>query len=88
MAGVQADMSAGTPDSDGTGDDEEWRFSVEEVGEDDTDADQVEDSGNVAGSLVEEGQLEPESISLESAVFFLVGALGTILFVVLAIAGL
>jgi len=81
-------MTTGTPDSDGAGEDEEWRFSVEEVGENDTEAEKAGESGNVAGSLVEEGPLEPESISLESAVFFLLGALGTILFVVLAVAGL
>jgi hypothetical protein len=81
-------MSADTPDET-TGEDE-WRFSVDEVGEDPAERDETErtEDGNVAGSLVDEGQLEPESISLENAVFFLVGALGTILFIALAITGL
>jgi len=85
-------MSAGTPDPNDADDEDEWRFSVEEVGEDAADGEPTDepdtDGGNVAGSLVDEGPLEPESITLENAVFFLIGSLGTILFVVLALTGL
>lgn len=64
------------------GNEEEWEFSLEEVGDED------ERSGNVTGTMAGRGPLEAGDIDLENAVFFLVGALGTILFVVLAIAGL
>lgn len=63
---------------------EEWRFSVEEVPES-ADGD---DEGNIAGTLMRDEPLEPETIDTENAVFFLLGSLGTILFIVLAILGL
>jgi hypothetical protein len=83
-------MSASRDTPDETTDEDEWRFSVDEVGDEPADGDETEqtEGGNVAGSLADEGPLEPESISLENAVFFLVGALGTVLFIVLAITGL
>lgn len=54
--------------STGDGDDE-WRFSLEDLEADD------EDGGNVAGSFVPDEEIEPESISLENAVFVVLGAL-------------
>lgn len=78
---------AGEENPDDESEQEEWRFSVDEVGETTESQEETED-GNVAGTLVHEQPLEPESISLENAVFFLVGALGTILFIVLAVSGL
>lgn len=66
------------------GGNEEWEFSIDEVGDEETGD---ERSGNVTGSIRNRGPLEPGDIDLENAVFFLVGSLGTVLFVVLAVAG-
>jgi hypothetical protein len=83
-------MATSGDNSNGTADDDEWRFSVDEVGEETAEDNESEEreGGNVAGSVVHEESLEPGPITLENAVFFLVGALGTILFIVLAIVGL
>ena len=71
-------------DQDGQDTGKEWRFSVEEVPE----SANEDDEGNIAGTLMRDEPLEPETIDTENAVFFLLGSLGTILFVVLAILGL
>lgn len=71
-------------DRDGQDTGEEWQFPVEEVPES---ADEDGES-NVAGTLMRDEPLEPETIDIENAVFFLLGSLGTILFVVLAILGI
>lgn len=48
-------------------DDDEWRFSLDEVGE---------DAGGAEGpEMVERDPLEPESISLENVAFVLLGVL-------------
>ena len=66
---------------------EEWRYSVAEVG-DSPDAEEADEEGNVAGVLMRNEPLERESIDPENALFFLLGSLGTIAFIVLAIGGL
>jgi hypothetical protein len=64
-------------------DEREWEFPIDELGDEDAD-----ESGNVAGTLATRQPVEPGDIDLENALFFLVGAVGTVLFVVLAVAGL
>jgi len=64
-------------------DEQEWQFPLDELGDGDAD-----ESGNVAGTLATRQPVEPGDIDLENALFFLVGAVGTVLFVVLAVAGL
>ncbi|PSQ46408.1 hypothetical protein BRD19_12435 [Halobacteriales archaeon SW_7_65_23] len=66
------------------GDEGEWRYTVEEVGG----TDEADEEGNVAGILMRNEPLEAESIDLENALFFLLGSLGAIAFVVLALASL
>jgi hypothetical protein len=66
---------------------DEWRYSVAEVG-DSPDAEEADEEGNVAGVLMRNEPLERESIDAENALFFLLGSLGTIAFIVLAIGGL
>lgn len=65
---------------------EEWRFSVTDVS--DPEDKNGDDEGNVAGPLMRNEPLEPGAIDPENALFFLLGSLGTILFVVLAVSGL
>jgi len=65
--------------------DEEWRYSVSEVGKAE---DEDGEEGNVAGLLMRNQPLEPGDISPENAFFFLVGSLGTIAFIVLAVMGI
>ena len=59
-------------------------YTVEEVGG----TDEADEEGNVAGILMRNEPLEAESIDLENALFFLLGSLGAIAFVVLALASL
>ena len=66
---------------------DEWRYSVAEVG-DSPDAEKADEEGNVAGVLMRNEPLEREPIDAENALFFLLGSLGTIAFIVLAIGGL
>jgi len=66
-------------------DEEGWRFSLEDL---EAAAEDPEDEGNVAGILMRDEPLEKQSIDLENAIFFLVGALGTVVFIVLAVAGI
>jgi hypothetical protein len=66
------------------GGDQEWQFPVAELG----DKAEEEQSGNVAGTLATREPVVPGDIDPENALFFLVGAVGTILFVVLAVGGL
>ena len=66
---------------------DEWRYSVAEVG-DSPDAEEADEEGNVAGVLMRNEPLEREPIDAENALFFLLGSLGTIAFIVLAIGGL
>jgi len=74
-----------TPGTDERADDEsDWRFSLDEVGDDES----TGGGGNVAGSVVEREPLEPQQIDLTNAAFFLLGSLGTILFIGLALLGL
>jgi len=81
-SGAEADAETDAPDAE-LG---EWRFSVTDVSEpEDEDGDE---EGNVAGILMRNEPLEPGSIDSENAFFFLLGSLGTILFVVLAVTGL
>jgi len=65
------------------GEEDAWRYSVEEVGDEAAD-----DEGNVAGILMRNEPLEAEAIDPENAVFFLLGSLGTVAFVVLALSSL
>lgn len=76
-----ADAAEPEPEAD------EWRYSVAEVG-DSPDAEEADEEGNVAGILMRNEPLERESIDAENALFFLLGSLGTIAFIVLAIGGL
>jgi len=65
--------------------DEQWRFSLDDL---EGAAEEPEDEGNVAGILMRNQPLERQPIDLENAIFFLVGALGTIVFIVLAVTGI
>ena len=74
-------------DAGAENDEREWRFSVDEVGEDDDgptvafddgetpEADDDESGGNVAGSVAVEVPVESDTPELESAVFVGAGAL-------------
>lgn len=70
-------MTAG---SDTPADDEEWKFTVEEVGEEPA-AQSVageeaeEQDGNGTGLNRDPGPLEPGTIDLENAIFVLIGVL-------------
>lgn len=75
------DGPRGEPEAD-QADDDEWRFSVSELDDED------DSEGNVAGSLMRDEPLEPGDIDPENAFFFLVGSLGTIVFIVMALQGL
>lgn len=57
-----------TSDEQSPDDDSEWRFSLDDVGED-----------NGAAEPVERPPMEPGSPSLENALFVLIGVLGTLL---------
>jgi hypothetical protein len=48
---------------------DEWQFSLEDLQEGD------EEDGNVAGSFLPDEAIEPEAVSLENAVFVLLGVL-------------
>lgn len=91
FAGPTADEQGleSVPESDAApetvDDEEEWRFSIGEL--DDAD-DGDETGGNVAGSLMQDEPLESGDINPENAFFFLLGSLGTIVFIVLAVLGL
>lgn len=61
-----------------TGDDGEWRFSLEDIEESQSDEDEA---GNVAGTLSRRAPVEPEDIDVENAFFVLVGVLIAGLFV-------
>ena len=84
-------MSAGSEDDHG-GDEQEWRFSVEELdGDAETEEgdDESEDSGgNIAGAIAGVGPLEPGDIDLENALFVLLGVVLTVGLVVGGMAGL
>jgi uncharacterized protein involved in exopolysaccharide biosynthesis len=64
-------------------DGEEWRFSLEDLEEDETgeNGDSEESNGNVAGTLRPDRPVEPGRINAENAFFVLVGALVAGLFV-------
>jgi len=84
--GGHEEVAADVADAD---DDEEWRYSVEDVSADPADptaetaaaSDEAESGGNVAGEVLDlEEDIEPGSPSVESAFFFVLGVLVTILF--------
>lgn len=67
----------------------EWRFSLDDLGgEGEPAGDDSSTGGNVAGSVSTRESLEPQQIDPTNAVFFLIGSLGTVLFIVLALTGL
>lgn len=74
----------GEIDDDEEGD--EWRFSVEDVGEDD-EPDQSDTEGNIAGTLDRNQPLEPGEIDPENAVFVVLGVLLVVVLIVAAIVG-
>lgn len=72
-------MPAG-PEADGESDEDEWRFSLEEIDSmqengEKAAVDDTEEGGNVAGSLEHQEPLEPGDINLENAIFVALGAL-------------
>lgn len=84
-------MAAGS-DNEGS---DEWRFSLDEVGEEteqaeaeEDDATETEDEGNIAGEFIPRGPLEPGEIDLENAVFVVLGAVLVVGLIVAAIFGL
>jgi hypothetical protein len=96
MTDEDAEDAAGdaavSPATDDTaGDEREWQFSVDEVGDDDPDgaadatgagdSDETEEGSNVAGSLLDlDEEIEPGAPTLEGTVFVVLGALATVLF--------
>jgi hypothetical protein len=65
---------AANPDG-AEGDEDEWRFSLEDIrerDEDDPERDE-DDGGNVAGALSPADEIEAGDIDLENALFVLVG---------------
>jgi hypothetical protein len=67
---IEEDSTPATgDDQEGKTDSQEWRFSVEEVGE---------SNGNVAGSLDRDQPLEPQEITTEHAALVLLGVLVTV----------
>lgn len=73
--------------------DDEWRFSVEEVGPQDdsdrqTDEPGDESSGNVAGTLQRNQPLEPGEIDPENAAFVILGVLLVVVLIAGAIVGI
>lgn len=59
---------------DDEGDDEEWRFSLSDLEDEDED-DEGESPGNVAGALGPSDDVEPGDVDLENAVFVALGVL-------------
>ncbi|MFB6309778.1 MAG: hypothetical protein ABEH64_01215 [Salinirussus sp.] len=51
--------------------DDDWRYSLEEVGPDDPD----DEDGNIAGAFLPDEHLEPGEIELENALFVALGAI-------------
>ena len=74
-----------------SGDDDEWKISVDDVGppahengEEPTD----EPEGNIAGTLAHNQPLEPGDIDLENAIFVVLGVLLVVVLIAGAILGI
>ena len=63
------------------GGEDEWRFSLEDIGERDESDAEGEEGGNVAGAFSPADEIEAGDIDLENALFVLVG-------IAIAVAGL
>ncbi|WP_071391223.1 DUF7312 domain-containing protein [Haloprofundus marisrubri] len=70
-----------TADADDTTEESEWRFGVDEVGEDAEDSEETDATAEPRPERRELPPLEPESPSLENSFFVLVGVLGTLVFI-------
>jgi hypothetical protein len=76
-----------------SGDDDEWKISVDDVGpsahEDDEATEPTDDpEGNIAGTLARNQPLEPGDIDLENAIFVALGVLLVVVLIVGAILGI
>ncbi|WP_224447556.1 DUF7312 domain-containing protein [Haloprofundus salilacus] len=65
-------------EQNGDDDESEWRFGIDEVGED---AETADDGTDGRGEERELPPLEPESPSLENSLFVLLGIVGTLVFI-------
>lgn len=62
--------------SDPEEEDDEWRFSLSDLEDDD------ESTGSVAGSLGPAGEIEPGDVNVEHALFVALGVLAAVLVVI------
>lgn len=85
-------MAAPPKEDENDGDDEGWKFSVDDVGpqnEQDVPASaNGETDSNVAGTLQRDQPLEPGDIDLENAVFVVLGVLVVVVLIAGAILGI